>query len=59
MNEDITNYNNKGKFHGYQERYSYYDYEQYKLWARANFKNGNRIGYLEDHHIKQTNYHII
>ncbi len=42
--DNITNYNSKGDYHGYQERYLFYE-----LWYRKNTKNGFRIGYSEQH----------
>lgn len=56
MNKDITNYNSKGEWHGYQERY--WDKECNTLWYRTNYKNGSLIGYEEYHLIKQTRYYI-
>lgn len=50
--KDIDPKNSKGHYHGYQQWY------WNKLWVRANYKNGNMIGYEEDHGIKKTNFHI-
>jgi hypothetical protein len=53
MNKNIANTNDNSQLHGYQEWYF-----GGELLLRANFKNRNKIGYLEDHHIKQTYFHI-
>lgn len=53
MDKDITNTNDKGEFHGYQEVYS-----NNELISRCNMKNGNFIGYQEWHIANQTYYHI-
>ena len=53
MNKDITNKNDKDEWHGYRQRY-WSD----KLWYRGKWKNHNPIGYLEDHHVKLTNFYI-
>ena len=52
--KDITNYNNKGRLHSYQEYY-------YKngLLARFNCKNGSIVGYTESHRSKKTNFYVI
>ena len=42
--KDITNTNQKGDSHGYQE---WYTPRTNKLWLRGNFKNGQEIGYVE------------
>ena len=52
--EDMTNYNSKGQFHGYQERYHYDN----KLMVRGNSKNGLDVGYQEWHNVKETEYYI-
>ena len=52
MRESIRNYN-KGLNHGYQEVYW-----GNKLSYRTNFKNGNLIGYCENHGSKITRYCI-
>ncbi len=57
MNKNITNYNHKGQCHGYQEWY--YMRTIMKLWYRGNMKNGNFIGYTEDHHIKRIHFHLL
>ena len=51
--KDIKNYNDKGLWHGYQERYS-----SDKLYLRAIYKHGQEIGYEEWHGISETNYYI-
>ena len=53
---NITNYNSKGEWHGYQERYM--DKKCNTLWYRGNTKNNDSIGYEEYHLIKQTRYYI-
>ncbi len=55
MNKDITNINNKGFFHGFQELYFNNDKPSY----RGVVKNHNRIGYNEYHFSKHTTYYII
>ena len=57
MNKNITNFNHKGQYHGYQEWY--YMRTIMKLWYRGNMKNGNFIGYTEDHHIKRIHFHLL
>ena len=52
--KDIKNYNDKGQYHGYQEIYNWNN----KLWVRDNYKNGNKIGYQENHLFKATSYFI-
>ena len=42
--KEITNINQKGEYHGYQERYSP---TSNKLWYRGNYKNDEQIGYVE------------
>jgi hypothetical protein len=54
MDKAITNYNDKRQYHGYQETYNW----NKKIWYRGNWKNKDFIGYLEDHNVKQTNFHI-
>jgi hypothetical protein len=49
---DITNYNSKHEFHGYQELYSG------RLYYRGNYKNGKCIGYEEYLYSEQTNFYI-
>jgi hypothetical protein len=55
MNKEIITKNNKNQYHGYNQLYID---DWNKLLYRANFKNGNIIGYLENHNIKQTIFHI-
>lgn len=55
MDKEIRNKNNKGKHHGYQEWY----HTNNKIVLRGNMKNGDCIGYVEDHMpIKMTEYYI-
>jgi hypothetical protein len=49
---DITNYNSKHEFHGYQELYSG------RLYYRGNYKNGKCIGYEEYLYSEETNFYI-
>ena len=42
MNKDITNHNDKGEHHGYQQWYDIHG-----LWYRGNHKNDKPIGYTE------------
>ena len=51
--KDITNKNNKGELHGYQEWY----HHNHTIWLRGNVKNGVEIGY-EEIHLKHTTYYI-
>jgi hypothetical protein len=44
MKKSIRNHNKKGQTHGYQE---WYAPTSNKLWYRANYKNGEQIGYME------------
>lgn len=46
MIKDIIHRNIDNQMHGYQERYSYYDY---KLWYRSNYIKDLPIGYFEWH----------
>ena len=55
MNKDITNHNNKGQRHGYQEWYSP---TSYKFLIRGKSKNNDWIGYSEWHDRKITVYEI-
>jgi hypothetical protein len=50
----IRNYNKKGQFHRYNERY-YND----KITMRGNFINDKMIGYTEHHWSKITRFNII
>ena len=52
--KNIYNYNSKKQLHGYQEKYW-----NNILRFRGNYKNGLRIGYLEWHYDKETEYYII
>jgi hypothetical protein len=52
--KNIINYNNKQQYHGYQQWHV-----TNILHHRANYINGNRIGYTESHSWKQTNFYII
>jgi hypothetical protein len=52
MKQDIEPRNNKGNYHGYQERYI-----NNEIYIRANLKNGMNIGYHEYHPKKLTRYH--
>jgi hypothetical protein len=61
MNKEIVNKNDKGQLHGYQE---WYLYKNNKLWYRCNYKNGQRVGYYENHIYdslwgKKQTYYII
>lgn len=42
MNKDITNHNDKGEHHGYQQWYDIHG-----LWYRGKHKNDKPIGYTE------------
>lgn len=53
MKKNITNFNNKGQWHGYQEWYVYN-----KIVLRGYRKNDILIGYTEGHNSKQTIYYI-
>jgi hypothetical protein len=54
--KDIKNYNDKGKEHGYQEWWRYIDST---IQLRGNMKNGDCIGYVEDHMpMKMTEFYI-
>jgi len=54
MKKNIKNYNDKNQWHGYQEWYVING-----LLLRGNMKNGEFIGYVEDHMpIKMTEYYI-
>lgn len=46
MRKEIENRNNLDQHHGYQEWYNQFNY---KLQLRGCFKQGNLIGYVEDH----------
>ena len=50
----IRNFNKKGLWHGYQERY-YND----KMTFRCNYKNDEVMGYEEYHYFKKTIFHIV
>ena len=41
MKKEIENKNDKGQYHGYQEYHTDLD----KVWLRANYKNGEPLGY--------------
>ena len=45
MNKDITNHNDKGEHHGYQQWYDIHG-----LWYRGNHKNDKPIGYTESNY---------
>ena len=53
MNKEIITKNNKNQYHGYQQWFI-----NNKPRLRANFKNGNRIGYCEQYMAKQTLFYI-
>lgn len=42
--KEISNHNEKGEIHGYQE---WYAPSSNKLWLRGNWKNDEPIGYVE------------
>ncbi len=42
--KEISNYNEKGEIHRYQE---WYAPTSNKLWLRGNWKNDEQIGYVE------------
>jgi len=52
--KEIKPIDNKGKFHGYQERY----YTNGKIWFRGKLIHGLVIGYSELHFINQTDFYI-
>jgi hypothetical protein len=52
--KNITNRNNKGQRHGYQEWY----WNDGDLWYRGSYKNGRLIRYEEYHGINITKYNI-
>jgi len=52
--KDICPTDNKGRYHGYQERY----YNNGKLWFRGKLIHGLVIGYVEWHDNKQTRFFI-
>ena len=52
-NKDITNFNSKGQWYGYQEWYC-----DNELWFRGNMKFNLKTGYIEYHWTKQTEYNI-
>jgi hypothetical protein len=55
MTKDIVNYNDKGEWHGYiQSCHGQYGYIVY----RATYKNDNKIGYVEWHRSKLTDFYI-
>ena len=55
-NKDIKNKNDKGQYHGYQE---WWRHVRPKIQLRGNMKNGNFIGYVEDHMFTEmTEYYI-
>jgi hypothetical protein len=56
MNKNISNYNDKHEFHGYQELYNYHNNNI--IAFRCKYINSNRIGYSEWHGFKQTRYYI-
>lgn len=45
MNKEIYNKNDKHVLHGYQEWYECKN----KLWLRCTYKNGQPVGYYENH----------
>ena len=49
----ITNSNEKGQDHGYQEFYV-----NNKIYYRGIRKNNKPIGYEEQHYFKETTYYI-
>lgn len=51
--KEIAQLNTKGEFNGYQEWYNHG-----KMWYRGQYKNGDKIGYLEYHLYKITRFHI-
>lgn len=52
--ENINKFNSKNQVHGYQEWYY-----TYGLGCRANYKHGERYGYLEYHRFfKHTAFYI-
>ena len=57
MNQDITNYNEAGQWHGYQERYHM---TRRTLVVRGTWKNDRQFGYVEWHAqmIQETMYFI-
>ena len=57
--KEITNYNSKGDYHGYQQWYGYQEWYTDRLSFRGNYKNNERIGYTEYHGTKQTRFNII
>ena len=59
MKTDISNYNSKGKLHGYQEGY-YLSKISYltKISYRATYKNNLHVGYSEWHGMEETIFHI-
>jgi hypothetical protein len=55
MNKDIRNHNDKGEWHGYQERY----HPNGKIMLRCIYKNNKGIRYQERHHReKYNNYNL-
>lgn len=52
--KNITNYNSKGEYHGYQEWYS----NSKNILIRSNYKNHKPIGYEEYPYSKRTNFYI-
>ncbi len=56
MNKNITNYNHKGQYHGYQEWY--YMRTIMKLRCRGNYKNDKPVGYSEWHGVEKTRFYI-
>ena len=53
MKTDISNYNTKGKLHGYQEGY-YSTNNLTKISYRATYKNNLHVGYSEWHGMQET-----
>ena len=57
MNKEIYNKNDKNQFHGYQEWYG-----NNEVWLRCKYKNGQPVGYYENHlndwNPKSTRYFI-
>ena len=55
--EEIISYDDKGRWHGYNQRYDKYTDEP-KLSVRGNWKNDSEIGYEEWHGYELTNFYI-
>jgi hypothetical protein len=54
MDKDIRNTNSKRQYHGYHEWYLIYDYAIF----RGMYKNGLKVGYLEWHRTRLTDFYI-